>query len=180
MDTWQEIDSLGFYPALVARSLRRALGGGEPLASVCQLDAAFDSTSMFRHLTVSALTGTHLVQIHVDEMEDGGAMVATTLVPVGRIQGVSVVEVIADPTVPGGGSPAEVSLSLNVGGQRRGEVEPLQCEDPNCVIDHGYSMTSVPDDLTVRFAAAADGTGALGRAERFVDVLTSLLGAARG
>lgn len=176
---WQEIDRLGFYPALVARSLRRALGGREALAWMCQLDAAFDATSMFRHLTVSALTPIHLVQVHIDEQDDGAAAVATTMAPLARIQGVSVVEVVPEPTVRGVGSgPSEISVLLNIGAQRRGEIWPQSCDDPECPLDHGYGVTTAPDDLTVRLTASSDGPEALESAGRFVDVLTSLLAGA--
>ncbi len=180
MDTWQQIESLGFYPPLVTRTLRRALGGREPLASVCQLDAAFDATSMFRHLTVTALTEAHLVQVHVDEQDDGAATVTTTLAAVSRIQGVSVVEVVPAPSETGAaGAASEVSLLLNVGAQRRGELWPQSCDDPECTADHGYAVTSVPDDLTVDITAADDGTSAVDRAQQFITALTSVLAAAR-
>jgi len=181
MDTWQEIESLGFYPALVTRTLRRGLGGREPLASVCQLDAAFDATSMFRHLTVTALTDAHLVQVHVDEQDDGAATVTTTMAAVSRIQGVSVVELVPAPSAPdAAGAPSEVSIFLNIGAQRRGELWPQSCDDPECTADHGYVTTSVPDDLTVGFTAADDGASAVDRAEQFVTALTSVLAAAHG
>lgn len=181
VNTWQEIEQLGFYPTLVERALRRAAGGTEPVASVTQLDAAFDSTSMFRHLTVTALTRTHLVQVHVDELEEGGAMVSTTIAPIGAIRGLTVMEAVTDPSASdGGGTPTEVSFTLNLGGQRRGEVEPLHCEDPECPADHGYSQTTYPDDLSVRISDAADGAEAVVAAVRFVDALTQAIGQANG
>ncbi len=175
MDTWQEIESLGFYPALVERSLRRACGGREPVAALSQLDAAFDQGHMFRHLTVAALTRTHIVQVHVDELDDGQAMVATALAPVTGVRGISVLEVVAEPARAGGGSPTEVSIAVDMGGQRRGEVEPLHCDDPECQADHGFGLTSVPDDLSIRVSATADGEDSLSKAEEFVDVLTRIL-----
>ena len=175
MDTWQEIDSLGFYPTLVTRTLRRALGGVDPLAAVCQLDAAFDRATMFRHLTVAALTDAYLVQVHVDELEDGGAMVATAVSPVSRIRGVSIMEVISEPTREDGAGATEVTVAIDSGSQRRTEIEPLHCDDPECPADHGYSALSMPDDLSLRVSAAADGADALERAEQFVDALTAVM-----
>ena len=179
MDIWHEIDSLGFYPVVVARALRRGLAGAQPLAGLCQLDAAFDRGNMFRHLTVAALTPTQLVQVHVDEMEDGGAMVNTTLAPISGIRGASVVELIAQPAADPVSPPSEVTVSVDLGGQRRAEVEPRHCEDPECSADHGYAATSFPDDLALRVSSAADGEEALQRAEHFGDVLTSLIGGVR-
>ena len=56
MNTWQEIENLGFYPELVTRALRRTLGGVEPISYVFQVEAAFDHGSMFNHLNALALT----------------------------------------------------------------------------------------------------------------------------
>lgn len=180
MDTWQEIEALGFYPELVGNALRRACGGLEPRAMVAQVEAAFDRGSMFRHLTMAALTDVHVVSLHVDEAADGGALVSTTLTPVTRIRGASILEVVPDAARPRGARPTEVTVSVDLGAQRRAEAEPLQCDDPECTAEHGWGMTSVPDDFTVRVSALADGPGAMARAEHFVDVLTSIMGGGRG
>lgn len=174
MDIEEEIERLGFYPEVVVRALRRHLGGEEPLAMVSQLDAAFDHDTMFRHLTCAALGPTHLLQIHVDELDGGSAMVATQMIALSEIRGVSVVEVVAD-AASTGGTPQEVSIAVNAGGQRRADLEPVHCDDPECVADHGYSATSYPDDLSLRISLAANGEENLERAERFVDVLTARL-----
>lgn len=179
MDIWHEIESLGFYPVVVARSLRRGLAGADPLATLCQLDAAFDRGTMFRHLTVAALTPTQLVQVHVDELEDGGAIVQTALAPLSGIRGASVMELVAQPATDPASTPTEVTVSVDLGGQRRAEMEPRHCDDPECSADHGYAATSFPDDLAMRVSSAADGDEALARAEHFVDVLTALIGGAR-
>ena len=176
MDIWHEIESRGFYPEVVTRALRRGLAGVEPLAGLCQLDAAFDRGNMFRHLTVAALTPTQLVQVHVDELEDGGAMVQTSLAPLAGIRGASVMEMLASPADDPDSAPTEVTVAVDLGGQRRAEVEPRHCDDPECTADHGYAATSFPDDLAMRVSTAADGEDALARAEEFVDVLTSLIG----
>lgn len=178
MDTRGEIEHVGFYPEVVLRTLRRHLGEEEPLAMVSQLDAAFDNDTMFRHLTVAALSATHLLQVHVDELDGGAAMVAAQLTALSRVRGVAVVETLDD-AASGAGTPREVSVALNLGGQRRAEVEPVQCDDPECVADHGYQASSYPDDLSLRVSLAANGEEDLARAEHFVDVLMERLRALR-
>ncbi len=178
MDTRGEIERIGFYPEVVLRTLRRHLGEEEPLAMVSQLDAAFDNDTMFRHLTVAALGATHLLQVHVDELDGGAAMVAAQLTALSQVRGVAVVETVAD-AATGPGTPQEVSVALNLGGQRRAEVEPVQCDDPECAVDHGYQASSYPDDLSLRISLAANGAEDLARAEHFVDVLVERLRGAR-
>lgn len=178
MNTWERIDRAGFYPRIVEAALRRALGGAEPLASVVQTDAAFDRGAMFRHLTLAAVGEDVLVQVHVDELEDGAASVGTSIHPLSRLGSVSLLEVVAEPE--GGAPTTELTLSLDIGGLVRSEFEPAQCEDPRCEADHGYSGTSFPDDLNIRISAAADGEEALAEAEEFVAVLMERLRRVRG
>ncbi|MDC4233184.1 DUF5998 family protein [Actinomyces sp. B33] len=177
MDTWERIERTGFYPRVVARALARALAGDEPLASVCQVDAAFDRGSVFRHLTVAVLTERSLIHVHVDELDGGGAGLASSVHPIGRIGAVSTMEVLDDPEADG--SVSELTIAIDLGGQRRTEVEPAQCDDPECPADHGYTASSFPDDLTLRVSAAADGPDLLAEAERFVDELRRVMGGAR-
>lgn len=172
--TWTQIDELGFYPELVTRSLRRALGGKEALALLLQLDAGFDHGSLFRHLNVVAVSANSLVQLHVDELEDGGASVASAIHPLRAVRGMSYLEQVTGPERQGG-AVTEITIAVNLGSARRGDVETLQCEDPECVADHGFTISSIPDDLTIRVSAAADGIDALAHAEHFVDVLQSLM-----
>lgn len=173
MNTWERINQAGFYPRIVEAALRRALGGEAPLAQVLRLDADFDRGSMFRHLTCAVVSPSAFIQIHVDELEDGGAGVATSIHPLSRLGSVATLELLADPET--GGAIKELTLTVDVQGARRLEIEPAHCEDPNCLADHGYSATSFPDDLMMRISAAADGAEALEEAERFVEVLSSVL-----
>lgn len=173
MNTWDRIDHTGFFPRIVSAALRRALAGVEPIASVCQLDAAFDHGSMFRHLTLAAITDSVLVHIHVDELENGGAGVGTAVYPMSKVGAVSTMEVWDEPE--SGGTLSELTLSVDLGGMSRTEIEPAHCDDPNCQADHGYSAASFPDDLNIRVSAAADGADLLDEAGFFVDHLTRLV-----
>ena len=175
MDTWARIDRAGFYPQIATRALRRALAGALPLATVCQVDAAFDRGSMFRHLTVATLTDSALVHVHIDELENGGAGVATAIHPIDRIGPVSMLEIVEEPET--GGVVSELTIAIDLGGQRRTEIEPAHCEDPECTADHGYSAATFPDDLTIRVSRAADGPDVLDEAEAFIDHLHRLIGA---
>jgi len=159
MDTWTRIERSGFYPTAVERALRRALGQGEPLATLCQVDTGFDRGSVFRHLTVVSLTRRAIVQLHVDELDGGSANIATAVHRVADIAGYSTMEVFSDPEHADGLS--ELTIALDLKGARRLDMEPARCEDPNCMADHGYTGTSYPDDLTFRISAAAAG-GTLG------------------
>ena len=155
VDTWKRIDRTGFYPQVVKRALRRALGGEAPVASLCQVDAAFDRGSVFRHLTVATLTRDCVVQLHVDELEDGGASVATSIHRSADIAGYSTMEILDDPQRARGLS--EITVAVDLRGARRIELEPAHCDDPDCAADHGYTAQSFPDDLSIRVSAAADG-----------------------
>lgn len=176
MSDWQEIEELGFYPDLVTRALKRALGGATPLASIFQVEAAFDHESMFNHLSALALTSTTVVQLHVDEQPDGTAMIASAIHPIRTIRGVSFMEVVGAPS-SAETSTQEITIALNLGAVRRSDIDPMHCDDPMCDAEHGYQMLTVPDDINMRISAAADGVDALQRAEKFVDVLQQLMAA---
>ena len=173
MSTKTDIEKWGFYPAIVERALTRALGGEEPRALIHQIDAAFDHGSMFRHLTLAALGTDVFVHIHVDELENGGAGVATAVHPLDALTGLSVMEYVAGPE--NGGNPSEITISLNLGGTKRMEILPGACEDPDCTADHGWQGPVFPDDLTIRIADAAEGSGAVERAQVFVDALCAAI-----
>lgn len=174
MDTWTRIERSGFYPRVVERALRRALGDGEPLATLCQVDTGFDRGSVFRHLTVVSLTGDAIVQLHVDEMDVNSANIATAVHRARDIAGYSTMEVFTDPENAQGLS--EMTIALDLKGARRLELEPARCDDANCVADHGLTGSLYPDDMTFRISAAADGQDALDEALAFVDCLAKLMG----
>ena len=174
MDTWTRIERGGFYPRAVKSALRRALGGAEPLATLCQVDTGFDRGAVFRHLTIASLTERAIIQLHVDEMEGGSVSIATAVRRASDIPGYSTMEVYADPENASGLT--EMTIALDLGGARRLEIEAAQCEDPHCVADHGFTGTSFPDDMTFRISAAADGQDALAEGLAFVERIAHLSG----
>lgn len=177
MDTWTRIERGGFYPRAVKSALRRALGGTEPLATLCQVDTGFDRGAVFRHLTIASLTERAIIQLHVDELEGGSVSVATAVRRARDIAGYSTMEVYADPENASGLT--EMTIALDLGGARRLEIEAAQCEDPHCVADHGFTGTSFPDDMTFRISAA-DGQDALAEGLAFVERLAHLSGTRSG
>lgn len=172
-----DIERAGFYPQIVGRAMKRALGERDVLASLVQVDAAFDRGSMFRHLTVVAVTEKVIVHLHVDELETGAAGVTTMVRPVEEIAGVSVMEVYPEPQNEHAAS--EITLSIDMGSQRRSEIESMHCDDPSCTADHGYSATTFPDDLTLRVSDMADGARAMDDIRRVADVISDLLATRR-
>lgn len=171
MNTWDRINRTGFFPQLVTASLKRALGGQTPRATLCQVDAAFDQGSVFRHLSLVTLTDSVLIHMHVDELEDGGASVGMGIFPLSRLGTVSSIEVYREAMTSM--FPAELTISVDLGAMRRSEVEPAQCGDPSCTADHGYTVASFPDDLNFRISVDADGVDAMTEARQFVDLLSS-------
>mgnify|MGYP000880432730 CR=1 FL=1 len=121
MDTWTRIERGGFYPRAVKSALRRALGGAEPLATLCQVDTGFDRGAVFRHLTIASLTERAIIQLHVDEMEGGSVSIATAVRRASDIAGYSTMEVYADPENASGLT--EMTIALDLGGARRLEIE---------------------------------------------------------
>lgn len=164
---------MGFYPDVATRTLRRALGGQEPLVTLCQIDAAFEQGTMFRHLTIVSLTEQTLIHIHIDEYDGERATVATAIHSVESIRAVSMLEVIESPE--NDGSISEITVSVNLGGVRRLDMEPARCEDPECTAEHGFTASSIPDDLTLRISVTADGEELFHEAQEFVKHLTCLI-----
>jgi hypothetical protein len=66
---------------------------------------------------------------------------------------------------------AEVSLNINWTGSARFDSMPADCGNPECVADHGDTGTVVPEDVTLRIAATAEGDTAVDEARSFVRAL---------
>ncbi len=169
-----EITRAGYYPELVLGTLRTALAGEEPVASLVQAETTFDE-AVHRHLTVLALTPGRLVIVHVDDAlrEDGtpAAVATSEAVPVGRISSVALTHGVSMPAA-GGGRLTEMTIALSWGAVRRIDLEPASCPDPDCQADHGLTGVSVPDDIVVRVALGVEGDTALARAEAFAMALS--------
>lgn len=169
-----EVTRAGYYPELVLGTLRTALAGEEPVASLVQAETTFDE-AVHRHLTVLALTPGRLLIIHVDDAvrEDGvpAAVATSEAVPVGRISSVALTHGVSMPAADGGRL-TEMTIAVSWGAVRRLDLEPATCPDPDCRADHGLTGVSVPDDIVVRVALGVEGDVALARAEAFATALS--------
>lgn len=169
----RDIERAGFFPDLAIRAVHRLLGNEEVRASLVQVEAAFDRGSMFRHLTVLVLTQSCFIQVHVDEGDNHSAVVVSAARPIRAISGVSVQEIIADPTQ--GHEVSEMTISIDMGSQKRSDIEQLRCDDPTCQADHGFMARSYPDDISLRVSQLADGSRTYADAQVLVDALLEVV-----
>lgn len=159
-----DIDACGYFPDLVEDTIVMALGE-EPIdAFVVHHEPTFNHDEIHRHLTIVVLTPTRLLVGHTDEQPAPGpgqppqAASSAESIPLEALGGVTVTRVVNSPETyrPGTGA-YEAWLTVGWGTMRRMDLEPAACSDPQCEADHGYSGTSVAEDLTVRMSVAADG-----------------------
>ncbi len=182
----QQITDCGYYPELVSESVQWAVGEEPVQAFLVHHEATFNSDEVQRHLSVLVLTPSRLVVGHTDESHDNPHRVSTAItstesIPLPQIRAVSLTRVVADAARHGGGNDAVVEtwLTLGWGTLRRMDLEPARCADPDCEADHGYSGSSVLDDITVRMSPAADGPDAVARLVGFATALQRACGTAR-
>lgn len=173
-----DLESCGYFPALVEDAVLLAVGGEEVLEFVVHHEPTFNRDEIHRHLTVLILTPTRLVVGHTDEQPaevPGGPMSAATStesINLAAINTVALTRVVARPERYRLGDPAyEAWLSVSWGAMRRIDLEPATCGDPNCEADHGLTGTMTPDDLIVRMSAAADGAERVASLVRFTTSL---------
>jgi hypothetical protein len=178
-DLRRAIERSGYYPELVAGAVADTLAEEQLESWLVHQEATFDREEIRRHVTVLALTPTRLLVAHVDEHppDDSSpvpyATASTEAVALRTVASVVVTRVVGEPSsYVAGGAPREVVLSINWGAVSRLDLEPATCSDPTCEADHGYTGTATSDDLTLRVALAADGSGAVTRALAFARALS--------
>lgn len=180
----EAIDRGGFYPSLVHHTVTEALDGREAEHQIVHVDTHFDMEEVHRHITVLVLAGEVVVVAHLDDhpaehddaaAEGSGEVVArisTEVVPVSRIRSLILSEVHRHPEqFRADRALAEVSLNLNWTGGARFDSMPADCGNPECMADHGDTGTWVPEDITLRIAATAEGDSAVDEARSFVRAL---------
>lgn len=179
-DLLTDLERAGYYPALVADSLRTVMAGEEVLAHLVHPETTFDANEVRRHVTVLATTPTRLVVAHADDhgpddtAPEAYAVCSTESVALERVHSVVVSQVVTRPADHRPGAvPAEISLTLGWGALQRVDLEPASCPDPDCEADHGYTGTLTGDDLTVRIASAAEGADAVAAAAEFARSLSA-------
>lgn len=176
------IDRGGFYPSLVHHTVTEALDGREAQHQIVHVDTHFDMEEVHRHITVLVLAEDVVVVAHLDDhdAEDDDsrgsgeivARISTEVVPVARIRSLILSEVHRQPEQfrPDRGL-AEVTLNLNWTGSARFDSMPADCGNPDCMADHGDTGSLVPEDITLRIAATAEGDSAVEEARSFVRAL---------
>lgn len=175
-----DLERAGYYPTLVADSLRTCTAGEEVVAHLVHPETTFDANEVRRHVTVLVTTPTRLVVAHADDhgpddtAPEAYAVCSTETVPLERVHSVVVSQVVTRPADHRSGTlPAEISLTLGWGALQRVDLEPASCPDPDCEADHGYTGTLAGDDLTVRIAGAAEGADAVAAAAEFARSLSA-------
>lgn len=181
-----DLQSCGYFPALVEDAVLLTVGEEEVLEFVVHHEPTFNRDEIHRHLTILVLTPTRLVVGHTDEqpadVPGGPASAATSTESINLevINTVALTRVVAEPERYRPGSPAyEAWLSVSWGAMRRIDLEPAGCSDPNCEADHGLTGTMTPDDLIVRMSAAADGAERVAHLVRFTTSLQRATGRGR-
>lgn len=179
-DLWADVDRSGYYPELMADSLRSALGSEASLAHVVHQETTLDDAmGIRRHVTVLATTPTRLVVCHTDEHPASEATpyphatTTTEVVPLSRIASVALTTTVANPAqyVPGS-SYREATIVVGWGAISHVDLEPASCGDENCEADHGYTGTLTADDLSLRVSEDGDGAPIVAQAIRFATALS--------
>lgn len=173
-----DLERTGFYPELVATTLREELEGRSVNAHLVHVDTHFDYDDVHRHITVLALSEDVLAAVHLSDfpVDDTGqrvrAQVATELIPVRRLDSVVVTTQHSDPQRYRPTDPiAEMTLAVTWAGGQRLDLIPATCPDPDCTADHGFTGTLAREDLTLRVAAEAEGQESVDNALTFARAL---------
>jgi hypothetical protein len=186
-ELWADVDRSGYYPELMADSLRGTLGTEQALAHVVHQETTLDDAmGIRRHVTVLATTPTRLIVCHTDEHPASEltpyphATTTTEVVPLSRIASVALTTTVANPAdyVPGA-SYREATLVVGWGAISHVDLEPATCGDETCEADHGYSGTLTADDLSLRVSQDGDGAPVVTQAIRFATVLSEAAARAR-
>ncbi|HZK05846.1 MAG TPA: DUF5998 family protein [Actinomycetaceae bacterium] len=174
-DLYRDLQRGGYYPDLVARVLRIAIGGQDVVSYLVHPETSFDSREIYRHLTALVLTPTRLIGVHVDDdpqARSAHALATTEAVPLKRINSVALSHGVTDPARSDRSVVDELTIQVNWGGVARIELEPAGCGDPNCEADHGYTGVVSGEDLALRVSAHADGRERLEQALHFAAALS--------
>jgi hypothetical protein len=186
-ELWADVDRSGYYPELMADSLRGTLGTELALAHVVHQETTLDDAmGIRRHVTVLAATPTRLIVCHTDEHPASEltpyphATTTTEVVPLSRIASVALTTMVANPAeyLPGA-SYREATLVVGWGAISHVDLEPATCGDETCDADHGYSGTLTADDLSLRVSQDGDGGPVVTQAIRFATVLSEAAARAR-
>lgn len=182
-----DIDSSGYFPALVSDVVATAVGDDTVITHLVHAETTFDSETVRRHVTVLVLVSHRLVVVHADDhaptadtpAEHLGAVATATseTIPLQRVRGVMLAHVVSAPEDYQPGSLGrEISLKIGWGTVSSIDLMPAQCADPQCEADHGYEGTIGDDDITLRIAGDVDGDATLQQAKEFSATLSRVVG----
>jgi len=175
-EVFSEISRSGYYPEVVAEGLRDAVADESVHGFVLHHEPTFDRDEIRRHMTVLALTPTRIVLLHTDEHAGDDLLphpytsTTTEAVPITQVRSVVVTRMVSSVT----SRLEEVVMTIGWGAVSRLDLEPAQCDDPNCDADHGYTGNVTGDDFSLRLSATADGGAAVGRLLEFARILSAL------
>jgi len=178
----RDVELAGYYPSVVLDVLTTALAGEEVEDHLVHVETTLARAEVLRHVTVLVLTRSRLVVAHVDDHpapDDRSlpsASATTEAVALAAVTSVMVTYGVTDPQSHHvGQAPSEVTLGVMWGAVSRVDLGPADCGDPGCDADHGYTGTVVPDDVVLRVAAEAEGSGAVDDAVRFATSLSAAI-----
>lgn len=178
------IEASGYYPEVVADSVKAAVAGEQVVSYLVHHEPTIDRDEVRRHVTVVVLTPSRLIVAHTDEhapddlMPAPYASTSTEAVTLASVRSVVVNRIVAHPAsyvgkpVPPPGAD-EVVLTIGWGALGRLDLEPAGCSDPQCDADHGYTGMITSDDFSLRVSAAADGVEAVGQVLAFAESLSA-------
>lgn len=182
-DLLADLETAGYFPETAARSMQLSLRGAGPQAYLVRAETTFDGPEVRRHLTVLALTTTHLLVTHLDDdpadsLNPSQVVATTERVLLRRIISTGLSQAFDTDGSRVRGPESEVTLGITWNGAQRLDLEPAVCEDPDCQADHGYTGSVAPADLALRVSSLADGEQAVADAVEFhgrlVDAIDAL------
>lgn len=153
MTAFGKLRTTGFHTELVEQTVRDLSGGSLPTHSLFNLETSFDDDSVFRHLDYVGLGRGQLIAVHVDELASGVRWIAT-VVPLHQVGPIEVARVLLKDEDAGGASDGvgnELMVHIAFGTHMTIDLDRVQCDDPDCEYDHGFSGFLKRDGLAMRF-----------------------------
>ncbi|WP_099331943.1 DUF5998 family protein [Actinomyces minihominis] len=185
MTSFEKVRSLGFHADLIERLLRQVNAGHLPEHCLFQLETTFDDQAVFRHFDLIGLRDSLLTAVHVDELADGVRWYLN-LIHVRQITGLE----LGSASVPSRMLPEEevvlpgqqmeavlpgLTVVLSFATHRSIAMEPMHCDDPDCMADHGMIGSQKDDGLVMSFGVQPESSGE-DDAMTFVGALSMRLG----
>ncbi len=171
-----ELELAGYFPDTARAALERAVRESRIRSYLVRPETTFDGPEVRRHLTILALTDEHLLIIHLDDesadaLNPTQVIVSTERIKLARVGNLALAQAYDTDGTAIAPREAEVTLGLSWGSNRRLDIQPAWCDDPQCSADHGYTGDSREADLVLRVSALADGDQAIADALAFFDAL---------